>query len=155
MHQQHALLLIVFKFHFSSSYNIFFGFEIFGAYLLALGIFVMLVCHHKVYALTGVFILSFYGLINQVRRVVLYSIVIANWNKKNPGSIMSTASDPSNLEALVITCLICAILGLFLIQNSMAVIMEECRFQSGYTPQQQQQMTSVAYNSPVSTIPTN
>lgn len=122
--------------------------------MLALGIFVMFVSHHKVYALTCVFILSFYELINLVRRVVFYSVMIVNWDKSF-GNIMPTDSDLSTVKALIIVCLVCACIGLLLTHSLMSTISQECQFQSRYTPAQQQQMTSVAYNNPVATISTH
>jgi hypothetical protein len=153
IHQQHALLLTVFKHFSSTSFTIDNGSEIFGGYLLSLGIFVMLVCHHKVYALTSVFILSSYELINLVRRVVFYSVMLVNL-EKSYGNILSTNSDSSTVKALIIVCLVCACLCLLLTYCFMSIISQECQFQSRYTPPQQQQMTSVAYTNPVATIPT-
>lgn len=151
--QQHTLLLTVFKHFSSTSFTIDYGFEIFGGYLLALGIFVMLVCHHKVYALISVFILSFYELINLVRRVVFYSVMIVNWDKSY-ANIMSTDSDLSTVKALIIVCLVCACLGLLLTHCFMSISAQECQYQPRYIPPQQQQMTSVAYNNPAAIIPT-
>ena len=73
----------------------------------------ILLHHHKVYALASVFILSFYELINLIRIIVSYSITLAQWDK-GFSNIMSTDFDLSTIKALTITCLICACLGLML-----------------------------------------
>jgi hypothetical protein len=153
IHQRHTLLLRVFKFHFSRiSTQTFYDFELFGSYLLALGIFVILLYHHKVYALTSVFILSFYELINLIRIIVNYSITIVHLDKGD-GIIMSTDSDSTTIKALIITCLVCACIGLILTFSLMSVISEECKVQSRHTPLQQQ-ITSVAYTNPAAVFPT-
>lgn len=153
IYQRHILLLRVFKFDFSRIFiQTFYDFELFGSYLLALGIFVILLYHHKVYTLISVFILSFYELINLIRIIITYSIIIANWDKGD-GIIMSNDSDSVTIKALIITCLVCACFGLIVTFSFMNIISDECKFQSRPTPLQQQ-MTSVTYTNPVAAFPT-
>lgn len=130
------------------------GVEIFGAYILGLSIFVILTYRNKLYAITVVFILSFYEIINLIRVIVVYSIIIAEWNNGFNITI-PTDSEITTIKALIITCLVCACLGFILMLSIMDIIRAECQFQSRRTSSQGDQMTTVAFSNPVVIVPSN
>ena len=150
----YSLLLTAIYFDFSRTFNSIFGdLELFGSNLFILGFLVMLLYHHKVYALASAFILSFYEFIKLIHIIVNYSLILSEWNNNKAGIVISD-SDWYIAEGLAITCLVCACLSWILVSTLMLMISDEWKLQSRSTSSQQR-MISVAYTNSAATIPSN
>ncbi|CAF1251913.1 unnamed protein product [Adineta ricciae] len=65
----------------SHDYLPLYSYEMFGLYPFTLGIALIFVCSHQVYAVIPIFIFLLLQLYNLIRKLVAYSIIINTWSK--------------------------------------------------------------------------
>jgi hypothetical protein len=101
----------------------------FGIYLFALGVTLLILCRQQVYVLLSVFILLFFELTYVTRKVVTYGVALSNWSITCPVGSRDKLCE-NTVEILVIASLISAIAATFLTIYTMSTIKQACAPQS-------------------------
>ncbi|CAF1142688.1 unnamed protein product [Adineta ricciae] len=89
----------------SHDYLPLYSYEMFGLYPFTLGIALIFVCSHQVYAVIPIFIFLLLQLYNLIRKLVAYSIIINTWSKT-----CARISSTTYCEESTYTCIIGAVI---------------------------------------------
>ncbi|CAF0984322.1 unnamed protein product [Adineta ricciae] len=82
-------------------YLSFYGYEILGLYPFTLGIALIFVCRHQVYAVIPIFIFLLLQLYNLTRKLVAYSIILNTWSKVCPQTSSATHCNQTEYTCII------------------------------------------------------
>jgi hypothetical protein len=128
-------VLTIFLFLFLSYYRFeFYDLNLFGIYLLALGVILLILCRHQVYVLIGIFTLLFFELNYLIRQLVTNSVALIAWDES---CTASSRGCNYTVQTILIISSICAIIAICLTIFNMVVIKQACDPRSRLASQQQ------------------